>query len=95
MYAISLAEQFPRIKALNLSLDDLKESLLQLNINYGCMATTLIEEHAEFPFSTFLANLGGQLGLFLGMSFLSFFEIFEILCIIFWEQFFANKVYTV
>lgn len=56
------------------------------------MTSSIIEETAELTFSSFLGSLGGQLGLLLGMSFLSFLELVEILFTVIWEQFFVNLV---
>lgn len=88
-YALDLQSKTPLLS--DLSLVDLKESLILLNINYQTMTTTIVEETPAMTFETLLGSLGGQLGLFLGMSFLSFMEIFEIVFILLWEYFFANS----
>lgn len=88
-YALDLQSKTPLLNGL--SLIDLKESLILLNINYQTMTTTIVEETPAMTFETLLGSLGGQLGLFLGMSFLSFMEIFEIVFILLWEYFFANS----
>ena len=41
--------------------------------------TVLIKtEHLVYPFTSFLAEIGGALGLFLGISFLQLWEVFQI-----------------
>jgi hypothetical protein len=61
-----------------------------LNVNYETMTTTIIEEIPELSFPTLLGSLGGQLGLLLGMSFLSFIELFEMMVIVVWEKGFGR-----
>ncbi len=82
-YALQLQARSPLLA--NLSLEDVKESVILLNVNYETMVSTIVEETPAMTFPTLLGNLGGQLGLFLGMSFLSFIELFEILFILVWE----------
>lgn len=82
-YALELKKN-SRLLA-NLSVKDVKKSMILLNVNYETMIATVTEETPAMPFATLLGNLGGQLGLFLGLSVISFVEIVEILVIVFWE----------
>ena len=43
---------------------------------YSSTSVTLKEETFLYPFESFLAEFGGSLGLFLGLSFLSLWEFF-------------------
>ena len=43
---------------------------------YSSTSVTLKEETLLYPFESFLAEFGGSLGLFLGLSFLSLWEFF-------------------
>lgn len=88
-YALKLKERSPLLA--NLSVEDVKKSVILLNVNYETMMSTVTEETPAMPFPTLLGNLGGQLGLFLGMSFLSFFEVLEIVFIIVWE-FYGSRI---
>ena len=47
-------------------------------LQFGFSSTTVtIKEEAEvYPFTSFMAEVGGALGLFLGLSFLSFWDMF-------------------
>ena len=58
--------------------DELKESTLKLNINYEKLEYTLIREDQKTTLIDLISNVGGTLGLCLGMSFLSIVEIAEI-----------------
>ena len=60
-----------------------KKSFIGLNIYYPYLKYTEIVEVEKFSLIDLLSNIGGTLGLFLGISFLSFIEIFEILFEIF------------
>ena len=76
------------------SYSDLKSSFLKLNINYQNLQYTLIEESQKTTWIDLVANIGGTLGLFLGLSFLSFVEFFEILfeTILYFYKFNKNKI---
>ena len=54
------------------------QSLMYVNINYQNLYYTLVEENAAMTFQSLLGTVGGQLGLFIGISFLSLIEIIEI-----------------
>lgn len=72
----------PKIKAIysNESFStSLRSNMLGLNIFYESLSYTKIEESESMDFVTLLSNIGGIAGLFLGISLLSFVEIFEIL----------------
>lgn len=56
-----------------------KNSLVRLTINYQDLEYTLIEEIPALDFQAYLANIGGQLGLFIGISILSLLEILELI----------------
>ena len=56
-----------------------EKSTALVNVFYGSMEYTLIEQSPSFSFDFLLANIGGNLGLFTGMSALSVVELFEII----------------
>lgn len=56
----------------------LKENILSLNVYYDQLKYTTIREMIKTTPSDLVAIVGGILGLFLGMSFLSFIELLEI-----------------
>ena len=69
-----------KIKAKNVTnFDQLKRNVLSLNIYYDDLQYRLVEEVPAMDLFTLISNVGGTLGLFLGMSFLSFLEIAELL----------------
>ena len=53
----------------------LKQSIASVNINYNALGYTQIKEVQKMTVLDLLTNIGGTMGLFLGLSFLSFFEI--------------------
>ena len=61
------------------SLENLKKKVIAFDIFYSQLEYTIISEVANLNPLTLIANIGGVLGLCLGMSFLSFVEIFELL----------------
>ena len=62
----------------NISLEDLKQSLVSINIYYNELGFTTLIEIPKTDLITLISNLGGNLGLFLGLSCLSLLEMFEI-----------------
>lgn len=58
---------------------ELEKSVARVNIFYDKLGYELITEIATMTFLDLLANTGGMLGLFMGMSLLSFIELFEMI----------------
>lgn len=63
----------------SLTLKELQDSLMFINIYYDDLTYTSISQTEEIDIFGFISNLGGILGLFIGISFLSFAEIFELI----------------
>lgn len=76
----------------------LKENVVKVRVFYETLAYTELEEYASMDLIALWSNIGGLAGLFLGISVLSFVEIFEVLikalCLFFENSkfyFFNNK----
>lgn len=87
---------FNRLKQTdNITVQDVQESVLRVNIYYGFLGYTNLEEIATYTFNDMIGNTGGMLGLFLGVSLISFVEILEltieILIILMFKPQIANK----
>ena len=65
-------------KGYNMTRGDLKESILFLNIYYDDLSYTKIDQNPKMLTVDLVSNMGGLLGLFIGISFLSFGELFEV-----------------
>jgi hypothetical protein len=63
----------------NMTYEKLKKSVARVQIFYDKMEETVIEESVKTELSDLISNLGGTLGLFLGLSFLSLIEFVEAL----------------
>ena len=63
----------------NISLQQVRDSVLSLNVYFDSNNFERVEELPEYDFPLLLGNLGGQLGLFIGASFLTFVELIEII----------------
>ncbi|XP_056012003.1 acid-sensing ion channel 2-like isoform X3 [Ostrea edulis] len=57
-------------------------SLLKIHVFFSTLATTIIEEEKAYTFGNFLSDIGGQLGLWAGISVLSLAEVLELLVLI-------------
>ena len=66
----------------NLTVSNIRESVAKVNLYYSDLEYGILEEVATFSFIDLLSNVGGTLGLLLGMSLLSLLEIIEFLVII-------------
>lgn len=58
--------------------EQLKRNILSVNIYYNDYKYVSIEELEKMSFIDLISAIGGTLGLFLGISFLSFFELLDI-----------------
>ena len=61
----------------NLTLKRAQKSFIVLSIFYDSLSYTQITESPQMDFIALLGSIGGNLGLFLGVSVFSFFEIVE------------------
>ena len=75
----------------DLTLDRIKKNILRLNVYFSDMNVLSYSEQPESNFNELLANLGGQLGLFLGLSMLSFCEVLDFLFL--FVEFLISKTY--
>ena len=62
-----------------LTIEDVKASVSRVNVYLDDLNYQYVEEIATYSVNDLIGTVGGLLGLFIGASFLSFFEIFEIL----------------
>ena len=72
-----------RVKSLfnnrtNISIEELRENVLSLNIYYEYLRQTEITENKSISWDGLVASIGGTFGLFLGISFLSFIELIDL-----------------
>ncbi|XP_061165069.1 amiloride-sensitive sodium channel subunit beta-like [Saccostrea echinata] len=65
-------------------------SYMKLHVFFSSLSTTVIEEEESYTFENFLSDIGGQLGLWAGISVLSLAEVVELLVLIV-VGFFARK----
>ncbi len=82
IYAAMLSKQsaiVSRFNNLTPSYELLKQSIAAVNINYNQLYFTQIKEIQKITIIDLATNIGGAMGLFMGLSFLSFFEIVELL----------------
>ena len=81
VYAEMLASQTPilnRFKNKRPTYGQLKRSIVSVNINYNRLGYTQIRESQTMTKIDLAKNVAGAMGLFLGFSFLSFFELVEL-----------------
>ena len=60
----------------------LKKSLAKINVFYDELKLTTVSQKAKISFESLISDIGGTLGVFLGASFLSFMEIFEVIMLV-------------
>jgi acid-sensing ion channel 5 len=69
---------YSNTRGLNLSLSEIPQAFVKVYIYYDSLRYTKTVQSSQMEMSDLMANIGGNLGLFLGMSFLTFAEIIEI-----------------
>ena len=62
----------------NVTFKEFKMASADFFIYFNPMSITEITQSPSITFSDLISNIGGNLGLFIGISLLSFFELFEI-----------------
>jgi hypothetical protein len=61
-----------------MTMDSIRSNVLGVAIYYSSLSYTKISEDAKMEIPDLVGAIGGTLGLFLGMSFMSFYEVFEL-----------------
>ena len=94
IYADMLANQPQMLRRFNNktpTYQQLKQSIVSLNINYNDLSYTQINELQKITLLDLITNIGGAMGLFLGLSFISLFEIAQLVVELI---FFCNENYS-
>lgn len=72
----------------NVTYESLKSNMAQLSVYYGDLGYEKYDEIEDMSWIDLISSIGGTLGLFLGMSFLSFVELVDVVLQI---LFYSNK----
>ena len=67
-----------RLNKQNVSLYDIRNNMLAINVYYSKLNYKSYQESAKTEMVDLVSNIGGTIGLFLGVSFLSFIEIIDL-----------------
>ena len=70
----------------NIDTNSVKEGIVNLNIFYESLSYTQSIELPRMDFVSLLASIGGNLSLFLGVSFFSLFEVIQLFMEIFYKK---------
>ena len=76
----------------NLTLQVAEESVAKVNIFYESMSYVILIDSPKMDWVSLLAYIGGILGLFLGISVFSFFEIFIFILEVFYNSYKNKKI---
>ena len=74
-----------------MSLEDVENGIVKLNIYYDSLTYTESTESVSINFVSLFSSIGGFMGLFLGMSVMTLVEILEIIINILYETFLREK----
>jgi len=88
IYAKTILMNDPKIKSKypldhNISLEDLRSSMVAFNVFYKNFQYTQIKQSPKKKFVDIISDFGGTFSLFVGLSFLSFGELIQIIYEIF------------
>ncbi|RMZ92818.1 acid-sensing ion channel 1 [Brachionus plicatilis] len=97
-YAKDLIKTHEKLSSLlrnktNISIEDLRENILAVNVYYEHLKVTEIRQSPSITWDGLVGSVGGTLGLFLGISFLSFVELIDLLFQIVFNKT-SNKVFS-
>ena len=80
LYVDKILKQKPSLLAKYANDSDFSQNLannvVQFNIFYDTLGYTLVEEEAKISYEDLIGSIGGHLHIFLGMSSMSFIELF-------------------
>ena len=68
-----------RLNYSNMTYEEMRKNVAKVNIFYDELKQTVLSESVKTEISDLISNLGGLLGLFLGLSFLSLIEFVELI----------------
>ena len=69
-----------------------RQYFFSMNFYYSSASYTYVSQSPQMTLIGLLSNLGGSLGMFLGLSVFSVVEVFEILIRVIFSTFFSNKI---
>ncbi len=72
-----------------------KHDTLKFKVYFKELKYTLMSQQPQMELSNLISNTGGILGLFLGISFLSFIELVELAIIIMYSVFDKSEISTI
>ena len=70
-----LARIFPQ----NITASEIRNNLISFNVYYSGLSYTLMADTPQDDWFTFIANVGGLMGAFIGISIMSFAEVVELI----------------
>ena len=68
----------------------IRDNFLRVEISYESMAYSLVEQSPSYDFMVLLGDIGGQLGLFLGTSILTFVEFLDLFLMVIYIKYFEH-----
>ena len=63
----------------NITMDELRKNIVSVMVYYDDLIYKSFTENAKMTIADLISNIGGTIGLFLGLSFLSFIEIVDVI----------------
>ena len=68
----------------------IRDNILRVELQYGSMKYTVVEQTPSYDLMVLLGDVGGQLGLFLGTSILTFMEFFDLVVMVIYTKYFEQ-----
>ena len=82
----------------NMTIDELRKNLVSVFVYYDDLIYKAYTEKEKMNVADLVSNIGGTIGLFLGLSFLSFMEIFDVMfhiCLFLYHSYSKKRVSNV
>ena len=67
---------------LNVTNETMKDNLIQIKVYFDELKYIMTDQIPKMDTESLISSIGGNLGLFLGLSICSFMELFELICLL-------------
>ena len=74
-------------------LESVQKYLVRVTVNYNQLGYTLYQDNPSLDINSLISTIGGQFGLFIGISILSIIEVFELLLELIWHYLKINDIH--
>ena len=90
VYADATAKRFKLSGSVQENRKFIRDNFLRVELRYESMSYRVMEQTPTYDLMVLLGDIGGQLGLFLGTSILTYMEFFDLIAMIIYTKYFER-----